>query len=90
LSDESPSCSEKVRYAEEMQDSPTGLYYVYARYMDPELGRFTSLDPVLRSQEDVHTLRRLNQTLGDKLDVRRRFARIAHSTNWVCHARSAR
>jgi len=31
-----------------MQDA-TGLYYIYARYMDPELGRFISLDPELGS-----------------------------------------
>jgi len=40
------SGTEKVKYAGEIQDSSTGLY-IFARYMDPELGRFISLDPEL-------------------------------------------
>ncbi len=40
-----PSGTGNIRYAQEMQDPTTGLYYVYARYMDPELGRFVSMDP---------------------------------------------
>jgi RHS repeat-associated protein len=40
-----PSGTEKVKYAGEILDASTGLYYVLARYMDPTLGRFISLDP---------------------------------------------
>ena len=40
-----------VRYAGELIDSAartsTGLYYIGARWMDPELGRWLSLDPEL-------------------------------------------
>jgi RHS repeat-associated protein len=39
------SGTEKVKYAGEILDASTGLYYVFARYMDPNLGRFLSLDP---------------------------------------------
>ena len=40
----SPSGSEKFKYAGEIQDASTGLYYVGARFMDPELGRCLSPD----------------------------------------------
>ncbi len=40
---------EKARFAGEMQNSSSGLYYIFARYMDPELGRWLSLDPELGS-----------------------------------------
>jgi RHS repeat-associated protein len=37
--------SDRVRFADEIQDS-TNLVYLFARYYDPELGRFYALDPV--------------------------------------------
>ena len=37
------SGAEKVRFAGKLQDG-SGLYYLFARYMDPEFGRFVSLD----------------------------------------------
>jgi len=40
--------NEKIRFAGEVQDSVIGgLYYIGARWMDPELGRWLSLDPEL-------------------------------------------
>ncbi|MEM0343595.1 MAG: RHS repeat-associated core domain-containing protein [Thermoplasmata archaeon] len=46
-----PSGSEKFEYAGEMlvgaAGTAPGLYYIFARWMDPELGRFISLDPEL-------------------------------------------
>ena len=38
---------QKWKYAGEILDSATGLYYIGARWMDPELGRWLSLDPEL-------------------------------------------
>ena len=35
-----------IKYAGEFYDSDTGLYYLRARYYDPKVGRFTSLDEV--------------------------------------------
>jgi len=43
----SASGTEKVEFAGEVWDSTIGLYYIFARYMDSELGRWLSLDPEL-------------------------------------------
>ena len=42
----SASGSAKVKYAGKREDSPTKLYYMGARYYDPEIGRFTTQDPI--------------------------------------------
>jgi len=51
-----------------MLDSATGLYYIGARYMDPELGRWLSLNPELGSLWSPQTLNRyvycVNNPLG--------------------------
>jgi RHS repeat-associated protein len=52
------SGTEKVKFAGEIQDSSTGLYYIFARYYDPELGRFISLDPQLGKLSSPQTLNR--------------------------------
>ncbi|MEM0343597.1 MAG: RHS repeat-associated core domain-containing protein [Thermoplasmata archaeon] len=54
----SVSGTEKVRYAGELFDPSSGLYYIFARYMDPELGRFISLDPELGSLRMPQSLNR--------------------------------
>ena len=50
--------TEKFRFANEIQDAPSGLYYIGARWMDPELGRFVSLDPQLGSLSAPQSMNR--------------------------------
>jgi RHS repeat-associated protein len=57
-----PSGTEKFQYAGEMlvgvAGTSPGLYYIGARWMDPELGRWLSLDPELGSLSMPQTLNR--------------------------------
>jgi RHS repeat-associated protein len=41
-----PIVGNALRYAAREFDSETGLYYIRARYYDPQLGRFISEDPI--------------------------------------------
>jgi RHS repeat-associated protein len=50
--------SDKFTYAGEIQDSPTGLVYLSARYYDPALGRFYALDPELGKVSSPQTMNR--------------------------------
>jgi RHS repeat-associated protein len=52
------SGSDKVTFAGEMQDTSTGLFYLSARYYDPEMGRFYALDPILGDPSMPQTLER--------------------------------
>jgi RHS repeat-associated protein len=49
---------QKWKYAGEVLDPATSLYYIGARYMDPELGRWLSLDPELGSMSFPQTMNR--------------------------------
>ena len=49
---------DKLTYAGEMLDPPTGLIYLSARYYDPTLGRFYALDPELGRISQPQTLNR--------------------------------
>ena len=49
---------DKLTYAGEMLDPPTGLIYLSARYYDPTLGRFYALDPELGRVSQPQTLNR--------------------------------
>lgn len=46
-----------VTFAGEIRDN-TGLYYLFARYMDPELGRSISIDPQMGRLSDPQSLNR--------------------------------
>ena len=48
------SGTETVKYTGKREDSPTKLYYFGARYYDPELGRFTTQDPVLSVNQYIY------------------------------------
>ena len=51
------SGSEEFKYTGKHEDS-SGLYYFGARYYDPEVGRFITEDPILRSFENPQGLNR--------------------------------
>jgi RHS repeat-associated protein len=59
--------SDKFTYAGEMQDSPTGLVYLFARYYDPELGRFYALDPELGRTSNPQILNRYTYCINNPL-----------------------
>ena len=48
---------DRLTFASEVRDS-TGLVYLGARYYDPELGRFTALDPLTGNNSNPQTLNR--------------------------------
>ena len=47
-----------VWYTGKPQDASTGLSYFGARYYDPTLGRFSSVDPAPFDEQDLHALNR--------------------------------
>jgi len=48
--------SNAIRYTSEYQDVESGLYYLRARYYNPEIGRFTSEDSYRASRENPFRL----------------------------------
>lgn len=53
----SPTGSDQVTFAGETVDG-TGLVYLFARYYDPELGRFMALDPEMGDLSSPQTMNR--------------------------------
>jgi RHS repeat-associated protein len=49
---------QRFKFAGEINDEKAGLYYLSARYYDPDLGRFLSLDPKLGKLSVPQTLNR--------------------------------
>ena len=55
---QSPRAANKVWYTSRHQDEDTGLVYMGARYYDPALGRFLSVDPVHFVETNSHSFNR--------------------------------
>jgi RHS repeat-associated protein len=60
------SGTEKFTYAGEMKDS-TGLFYLSARYYDPSIGRFVSMDLILGRPEKPQTMNRYSYCTNNPL-----------------------
>jgi RHS repeat-associated protein len=58
IKNESSSVPNKVWYTSRHQDEDTGLVYMGARYYDPALGRFLSVDAVGFNEQNVHSFNR--------------------------------
>ena len=58
LKNESAGATNKVWYTSRHQDENTGLVYMGARYYDPALGRFLSVDPVHFVETNSHSFNR--------------------------------
>jgi RHS repeat-associated protein len=54
----SAASTERIGFSGKPYDRSTGLSYVGARYYDPFVGRFLSIDPRPSDDEDVHSLNR--------------------------------
>lgn len=54
----SQTCSSNYKFTGYEYDSETGLYYAFARYYNPRIGRFMSIDPAGGSQFNPQTLDR--------------------------------
>ena len=58
LKNESAGAANKVWYTSRHQDEDTGLVYMGARYYDPAIGRFLSVDSVHFVETNIHSFNR--------------------------------
>jgi RHS repeat-associated protein len=58
LTNDPNSASNKVWFTSRRQDAETGLVYMGARYYDPAIGRFLSVDPKRFDEANVHSFNR--------------------------------
>lgn len=58
LKNETGSQENKTWFTSRHQDADTGLVYMGARYYDPMLGRFVSVDPQRFSEKNIHSFNR--------------------------------
>jgi RHS repeat-associated protein len=66
----SGSLTNPFQYAGRELDSETGLYYMRARYFDPQAGRFLSEDPI--ETDGLRVINRLRAKMGTRKDFRPR------------------
>ena len=84
-------------FAGEQYDSELELYYLRARYLDPNNGRFFSEDPVAGIVEQPWSLHRFSYTHNDPInfvdpsgEIRIRLGRIKYSTSRIVGRRGIR
>jgi RHS repeat-associated protein len=62
-----PGTDPKLKFTAQWKDSNTGLYYLFRRFCDPEIGRFLSQDPVLGQLTVPQSLDRYPYTVNNPL-----------------------
>jgi RHS repeat-associated protein len=55
ITNDANSASNKVWFTSRRQDAETGLVYMGARYYDPVMGRFLSIDPAGFDEKNIHS-----------------------------------
>jgi len=63
------SCSTNYKFAGYEQDAETGLYYAFARYYNPRLGRFMTPDPLMGDIRNPQTLNRYAYVANNPLNL---------------------
>jgi RHS repeat-associated protein len=66
----SPSVANDHQFAGERFNADLGLYYLRARYLDPRLGRFSSIDPHMGDMARPITLNDYSYAFGNPPNVR--------------------
>jgi len=57
----------KLKYTGQQKDAATGLYYLFRRFYDPEIGRFLSQDPILGHLTVPQSLARYTYAVNNPL-----------------------
>lgn len=60
-----PTTDDTVSFTGHYRDGDTGLIYMQARYYDPEIGRFLSVDPVIFQQDKLEYFNRYWYAAGN-------------------------
>jgi RHS repeat-associated protein len=71
-----PSTDNQVWFTSRRQDADTGLVYMGARYYDPVIGRFVSMDPVGFDDKNIHSHNRYAYANNNPLKYRDPDGRI--------------
>ncbi len=71
----STSGDAKLRFPGQWRDAPTGLYYLFRRFYDPEVGRFLSQDRILGHLTVPQSLARYVYAMNPLTQTQRRRTR---------------